>query len=912
MFSQKLITNDININKCDLKRRLKIIIPIVILLLVIIIVIIVVSRPKKEDEPKENKSEEIEKEEYIENITQYLIADFKLNENNQIINLGQSNTSKITNYQTKNGYFFGGDVVLNSSYSNCTIIAIAKYNKTTNDRLFTTFAYYGGAIDFKELTSNRQRIIGIAYSGGEIETNYIFPNHSYLNKNYDGKYLVENEDTFFALSSNPSYNNNTGKYYVQVNEDYHEKKSWSEAVRKTFKISSNHLFKEIKIYNTQLPKKNLKEEFEKTGIKLNQEIYSIDNFKEVDNGIDNSKYESLHIINKINTLYFGYKYALSAIPYPFEVNHGGKSDQYDVNWSSSDEKIAQVVDGLVIPKKLGKVTITAKLARTSITDSVTIDIIERKKPVEKIKYIPENYKSKNGNSFSNTNYTMTSQAIFDAIDESFQSGYNHVIFPKINFYCNPTGKTYYIPTGMTVEFPKGSKFFMKPSEQSLKGGYVFFSIGWRTWETGYFYDIPKEKATIEKSEKTGKITGYYIDDVHLIIDKYYGEFYDEKLRIDQLAANAVKYKDGCKLVNFGKFARYSSVELHTANCTSGFFMSMSASTFKNEIKGNIGISYRDFIKGRLNDKGELDSNIERWFTTDKFFEIGERIDGTDFYEHYVLTNILSSSTLTSYHSNTPSTQRLYDIAWYDENKKFLKIDRWRYVDENYIRGEGAKYYKISIHQIKQPSISHCFDNNTYIYFMPAGSSHFCEIRNTNLYHSADGLVSITGETNNCWIHDNYIYNDGYLYGWSLDLEDGWCGMRGTILENNVIRKYTFSKRLNQSYIGPDSGNLYLSGGFNTFVINNYIGALIQGNYGTANTHIIHNTIGSLFGSFNHTDQKFYELRTKIFAHVYNNVIGLNNYNNHDDTQNGKVYLYDNYYDSIVDTLKWVDSKFVPK
>ena len=89
-----------------------------------------------------------------------------------------------------------------------------KLTKTTKDRLFTTFAYYGGAIDFKELTSNRQRIIGIAYSGGEIETNYIFPNHSYLNKYYDGKYLVENEDTFFALSTNPSYNNNTGKYVV--------------------------------------------------------------------------------------------------------------------------------------------------------------------------------------------------------------------------------------------------------------------------------------------------------------------------------------------------------------------------------------------------------------------------------------------------------------------------------------------------------------------------------------------------------------------------------------------------------------------------------------------------------------------------------------------------------------------------
>ena len=115
---------------------------------------------------------------------------------------------------------------------------------------------------------------------------------------------------------------------------------------------------------------------------------------------------------------------------------------------------------------------------------------------------------------------MTSQAIFDAIDEAYKGGYNHIIFPKINFYCYPLENTYYIPTGMTVEFPKGSKFFMKPSEKSKKG-YTFFSIGWQTWDHGYFYNIPKEKATVEKSEKTGKITGYYIDDVHLIIDKYF-------------------------------------------------------------------------------------------------------------------------------------------------------------------------------------------------------------------------------------------------------------------------------------------------------------------------------------------------------------------------------------------------------
>ena len=101
----------------------------------------------------------------------------------------------------------------------------------------------------------------------------------------------------------------------------------------------------------------------------------------------------------------------------------------------------------------------------------------------------------------------------------------------------------------------------------------------------------------------------------------------------------------------------------------------------------------------------------------------------------------------------------------------------------------------------------------------------------------------------------------------------------------------------------------LSGGFNTFLISNYIGSLNQANYHTANTHILHNTIGSLFGHYNGTDGKFYELRAKIYAHVYNNVIGLNNANYHDDTQNGKAYNYGNYYDSEVDRLNWVDNTF---
>ena len=106
--------------------------------------------------------------------------------------------------------------------------------------------------------------------------------------------------------------------------------------------------------------------------------YTISDYVEPDLGIDHSKYESVHIIKKPETLPMGYKYALSAVPYPFNVNHNGFSDQYDVSWKSSDEEIALVIDGLVVPQKTGTVTITATLRGTEMSDSCTIEIIDEK------------------------------------------------------------------------------------------------------------------------------------------------------------------------------------------------------------------------------------------------------------------------------------------------------------------------------------------------------------------------------------------------------------------------------------------------------------------------------------------------------------------------------------------------------
>ena len=135
-------------------------------------------------------------------------------------------------------------------------------------------------------------------------------------------------------------------------------------------------------------------------------------------------------------------------------------------------------------------------------------------------------------------------------------------------------------------------------------------------------------------------------------------------------------------------------------------------------------------------------------------------------------------------------------------------------------------------------------------------------------------------------------------------------MRGTVIENNVIRKNSYG------YTSPDNGYLYLSEGFNTFVINNYIGALCQGNYNVANSHVIHNTIGCLFGYYNRyynrIIEQFHLFCSSHHAHIYNNVVGCNSLPNHAVSTNGVVYLSDNFFDKMVVSHVWVDSMFKPR
>ena len=474
---------------------------------------------------------------------------------------------------------------------------------------------------------------------------------------------------------------------------------------------------------------------------------------------------------------------------------------------------------------------------------------------------------------------MTTRAIYDAITEAYEDGYNHVIFPEINFYAVPTETEFYIPSGMTVEFPEGSAFHMMPSEKAKTEGYVYFRMGWGWWSCA----IPTETASVEKDDN-GNILAYYCRNSHLIIDKYYGEFYEEDATMSELYSAANQYQWDCNLLSIGKRAEFCSVEVREANCPTGFFITMGGKGNSELVNGGQGsIAANEFVSGWLNDNGELVEN-SNWISTNDFYLVSKAANGMDTLHEYYIGDWE--------HNLVTATQRLYDILWYDEGYNLLGINRWQYIDEGYSnKPKNAVYFKLSIQQSELPT-----GTNEYVRICPDESSRFCEIKNTNVINGATGLASVVGATEACWIHDNYVSGDGMMYGASrsLDLEDGWAGMRGTIIERNIFKKYAYSG--SSDYRGPDTGILSLASGYNTFIISNYLGAIHQSNYNVANTHIINNVVDTLLSTF--TNGSANDIRPKIYAHTYYNILGGKS---NEISSNGVNYYYGN---TIVPTVKF--------
>lgn len=523
-----------------------------------------------------------------------------------------------------------------------------------------------------------------------------------------------------------------------------------------------------------------------------------------DEKVANKGYKSLHIVNKRKSIYKGKQYPLSAFPYPLKSNGGESNSNYDIVWSTSNRDVATVVDGMIIAKKKGTVTITARLRNTGIKDSFKLKVKNQPKKKAKVYNVPTNFKAKDGSVFSDTDYKSTLKAIFGAITYAKDKGYNKVVFPKKKFYASAycTGLHYYVPSDMTIEFPKGSELHMMFPE-NLPNGVSASDEGKCEFHI-FEFGVP------------GNDYENRCENSNLIIDTYYGERYEDSKKGK---VNEDKFIEEYRFAEFGRKAYNCSVEIRNSNYAAGYFITADGTSDLNSEDGII--TYGDMTKGHLNKKGKLKKD-KNWISTKNFIKVPEKFQKDGYF--------MSAGSKAGHYGRywywSNATAQLYDICWYNAKKKLIKVDRWQGTGEYYSIPKKAAYYKISFQQSELPTIPTGDNASTpWMTMHDSGVARDCEIKNTSMYHSATGLFSVVGETDGLYIHNNYVPKNGEKPADARlgDFEDGWTAMRHSVVANNVM----------------DRGE-YASGGPNNFMHTNYFGNEVYTKCHDTNGHVINN------------------------------------------------------------------------
>lgn len=545
--------------------------------------------------------------------------------------------------------------------------------------------------------------------------------------------------------------------------------------------------------------------------------YTIRDYVHPDSGIDNTGYESVHITNAPDTLETGKQYPLTALPYPFRIiGDDGKADEFDVVWSTDDSEVLNVIDGLLIAKKPGTARITATLTGTTICDSVTITVTEPDAAGEAVWYVPSDYVSPDGDTFSDTDYAMTTRAIYAAIAEAGEQGFDHIIFPRQHFYAQPITNeqglpvSCYIPSGLTVEFPEGSAFHMMDNDISradpTKIELRYFVFG------------------VANSDYTGAC-----EDAHLIVDTYYGERY-------QTERSEKEFLEENRFVSFGRKAVDCSVEIRDAYSPAGYFIAVDGTSVVNRTDGVL--HYGDFVSGRLDDSGAVQEDTN-WISTPELIELPDY--GTD---DYFLGPDGQDSYAGKYWSGCAA--RLYDIFWYDASGELLQADRFQGRGEYYRIPAGAVSFRVSLQQsdLPVPGSGETADS-PWLALHDSGAARMCEIKNTRVYDSACGVFSVVGQTDGLWVHGCYTNRDGMRPGCERtgDFENGWLAIRHSVVSNCLLKGYFGSP-----------------GGYNTFLHTNFL---------TNYSSLSGNT--ELLRYLNNTTD-YVELSEKNQAHIYYNTV----------------------------------------
>lgn len=475
------------------------------------------------------------------------------------------------------------------------------------------------------------------------------------------------------------------------------------------------------------------------GINRNWE-YTISQFASPTREV-NEKYTSITIINKKIKATIGKKFILTAFPFPCSVDNSS-SDDFAIEWTSSDPEKAKVIQGLVIPESVGEVTIIAKLSGTEISDSVTITISEDEEPTYNNMDVPELLVM----STPKQNWENICSAIQDAAD----CKYNKVTFPHgKDIWIYPPDEPFAIPTNICIDF-NACNLRVVDSERS-KSGYTFFEFS--NCENSKIVNVNLY------GERTNTVNP----------ESYYSE-----------------------QIKFLEFKDASNCWIENSNFYNPCGFNIVTSSYWNFWSGlpdykNGQIYYTDFSFGKIADDGTIEDS-DNWIVTD-FKEFSTDETFKRFY--FGCSDAMSLGF----------SQRLNDVAFYDSDKTLITVMRNVYRYESYIVPDGTKYWKFSIASDTLPTKNNNYaDDNCVLRMAKSAPTIDCGVKNCSFFNTASGGISLTGESSNFHVENCYINGNGKKNAWAYDPEDGWYRMRHTLVDNCIFRGYTLGSGHGNFYV----------------------------------------------------------------------------------------------------------------
>lgn len=485
---------------------------------------------------------------------------------------------------------------------------------------------------------------------------------------------------------------------------------------------------------------------------------------------DGGVFDGVQFIDKPDKLYTFRKYSVVAYPHPYYGDMiGSEANNFHVMYSSSDESVCSCIDGVLIPKAAGEVTITARLAGTQLTDSftATVEVYDDSIPEEETLYLPKNF-AVGIHMLNSKNPKSCALAMFYAIKTAGESGYRKIVFPQMDYHIYPVFDYGNATSRFCVEMPSNLQV-------DFSGSNVYIA------ENPYCFVASSVKGyTLFKF--TNGVEYSAIKNAH-----FFGERYKNTTHAE------TEYYEQCKVISLSNCYMCSVENVILESCV-GFQFAFHSEGIADHYGGifdpnwtvNSGLANKGLVRYEELEFGDYDTD-------------GNPIEANDHIRTKVLMRIgYTTEALQKFQVGlTMWTYFLFNsrwvrVWWYDENQNLLNpggTEYFQYTQHNL--PEGAAYFKLSAANTALP------DHNAgdgpaggkgpsygVLRIFPIKQAYHCWAKNVVSVDTGEWGLTITGGQQNYF--GDMVLAVGKRYGyWSINLEDNAWTIHSNVFDNIV-------------------------------------------------------------------------------------------------------------------------------